>query len=87
MVIRVGLPQRQVPVCVCVFMCVQGRLIPQGPDLDCYEQMVIITKAQKAAAAAEDRGCCFKSLHGQIDFSNLDGIILFRTRRGSGSSL
>lgn len=42
----------QVPVCV--FTCVQGLLIPQGLDLGCYEQMVIITKAQKAAA--EDRG-------------------------------
>lgn len=66
-------------------MCVQGQLIPQGLDLGCYEQMVIITKAQKAAA--EDRGCCFKLLRSQIDFSNLDGVILFSARRGQGSSL
>lgn len=37
----------------CVFISAQGLLLPQGLDLDCYEQMVIITKAQKAA---EDRG-------------------------------
>lgn len=64
---------------MCVFMCVQGLLIPQGLDLGCYEQMVIIRKAQKAAA--EDRGCCFKSLCSQIDFSNLDWLILFSTRQ------
>lgn len=84
-VIRVGLPQWQVPACV--FVCVQGLLVPQGPDLGCYEQMVIITKAQKAGAGAGDRGCCFKSLRSQIDFSNLDRVILFSTRRAQGSSL
>lgn len=34
--------------CVCVFTCAQGLLVPQGLELDCYEQMAIIAKAQKA---------------------------------------
>lgn len=38
---------------MCVFTCAQGLLIPQGLDLDCYEQMVIIAKAQKAAEEEE----------------------------------
>lgn len=28
--------------CVCVFTCAQGLLIPQGLNLNCSEQMVII---------------------------------------------
>lgn len=62
-----------------MLLCVPSLIVPQGPDLGCYEQMVIIARAQREAA--EDRGCCFKSLRSQIDFSNLDGVILFSARQ------
>lgn len=46
MAIRAGHSSRCLSVRVYVY--VQGLLIPQGLDLGCYEQMVIIRKAQRA---------------------------------------
>lgn len=79
-VIRVGLLQWQVPACV--FTCVQGLLIPQGLDLGCYEQMVIITKAQKAAAEDRRGGVALSLCIARLISTNLDGVILFSTRPG-----
>lgn len=69
--------------CLHVFTCTQGLHIPQRLDLGCCEQMVIITKAQKAVKHLR---CCLKLLCSQTDFSNLDGVILFQQGKAKVAS-